>query len=180
MIMVLLNAVLHPRLRRFNLKKRQQSSKQKLVVLHLDCDDYAISIQQVIRVLPTLDIHGTFNDGHGLIQYQGKTMSVLDLGVLLFHKKPDLKPNYLLICQTDGGEEVAIPTDRLPKVLDVAEEQFTEVPASYRQGSLGFVLEKLVNLPEEQVLLYLNLDQLLAQAVTPSDSDSEEADAGQE
>ena len=176
--MLLLNAVLHPHLRRFNIKKRQQSSKQKLVVLHLDRDDYAISIQQVIRVLPTLDIHGTFNDGYGLIQYQGKTISVLDLGVLLFKKEPNLEPNYLLICQTHGSEEVAIPTDSLPKVLDVAEEQFAEVPPSYRQGSLGFVLEKLVNLPEEQVLLYFNLDQLLAQAMTQSDSDSEEADGG--
>ncbi|NMG58188.1 chemotaxis protein CheW [Geitlerinema sp. P-1104] len=177
--MVLLQAVLNPRLRRFNLKKRQQIRKQKLVILHLHQDKYAISIQQVIRVLSTLEIHGTFNYGHGLIQHQGETLAVLDLGVLLFQQEPELTPNYLIICQSHAGEEFAIPTHRLPQVLDVAEEQFAEVPPSYRQGPLGLALEKVVNLPEDQVLLYLNLDQLLAQAVAPSDPDSEEADGGE-
>lgn len=169
--MVILSAVLHPRLRRFNLKTRQRKLKQKLVILKFEQDEYGIPINQVIRVLPTAEIHGTFNYGHGLIQHQGKTISVLDLGVLLFNKTPNLEPNYLLICQNQSGEEFAIPTDRLPRVLDVAEEQLADVPTSYRQGPLGLALEKVVNLPEDQVLLYLNLDQLLALAMTGSNGD---------
>ncbi|MFO8041087.1 MAG: chemotaxis protein CheW [Sodalinema sp.] len=176
--MVILSAVLHPRLRRFNLKTRQRSLKQKLVVLNVEQDEYGIPINQVIRVLPTAEIHGTFNYGHGLIQNQGKTISVLDLGVLLFKNPPNLEPNYLLICQNQSGEEFAIPTDRLPRVLDVAEEQLADVPASYRQGPFGLALEKVVNLPEDQVLLYLNLEQLLALAVAESDPDVEPPKGG--
>ncbi|WP_159789312.1 chemotaxis protein CheW [Sodalinema gerasimenkoae] len=157
----MLSSTLHPNLRRFSINQHQRIPKEKLVIFKLENDSYGVSITQVVRVLPVSKIYGEFNEGRGLIQYEGQTIPVLHLELLLLHKTPTLTDEYLLICQLNSAETFAIPTPSLPSVLDVPKDNFCDVPEIYRRGPLGIAIEKVVNLPDEQVLLYLNLDHLL-------------------
>lgn len=157
----MLSSALHPHLRRFSTNRRQRTPKEKLVVFTLNNESYGIPITQVVRVLPASNIYGQFNEGRGLIQQDGQTIPVLDLDLFLFKRTPVSTECYLLICQLDSSETFAIPTSSLPSVLDVAKDNICDVPEAYRRGPLGEAIEKVVNLPDEQVLLYLNLDHLL-------------------
>lgn len=159
----MLSSALHPNLRRFNVNKHQRIPKEKLVVFKLENDSCGISITQVLRVLPVSKIYGEFNEGRGLIQHEGQTIPVLHLGILLLKKAPTSIDKYLLICQLNSAETFAMTAPSLPSVLDVPKDNFCDVPEVYRHGPLGMAIEKVVNLPDDQVLLYLNLDHLLHQ-----------------
>ncbi|MEB3886802.1 chemotaxis protein CheW [Lyngbya sp. CCY1209] len=172
-------------LHRFGVPKaRQRTPTQKLIAFELEGECYALPIARVVRVLHEFKVYGTFNRGRGLIKYQGETIPLIDLGVLLLDRDRPQVYHYSIICtpeetqcsvtnfsesirhnkKEDASERfqyIAIPIPELPRVLDVPESQFSDVPDSYRQGNLGSVIEKLIHPSEDDLFFYLNLEQLL-------------------
>lgn len=165
-------------------KARRRTPTQKLIAFELEGECYALPIARVVRVLHEFKVHGQFNRGRGLIRYQGETIPLLDLGVLLLDRDRPREYHYSIICmsgatqysvtnfsepighnrkeETTGRTQyIAIPTPELPTVLDVPEHQFSDVPDSYRRGNLGFAIEKLIHPSEDDLFFYLDLEHLL-------------------
>ncbi|MCT7987476.1 chemotaxis protein CheW [Laspinema olomoucense] len=155
--------------RRFHNKKAaiQRTPMRKLVIFEVAGETYAIAIERVQRVLTEFTTQGTLEDGRSLIKLDADLIILLDLSRLFFTPNPSQEQHsYLIVCTLTNGDRIGIPLQDLPAILDVPEDQFAEIPASYRQGREGknaapAAVEKIITTDAGTVAFYLNLDKLL-------------------
>jgi len=143
--------------------------KRKLVTFQLGQEKYAIAIERVQRVLPEFTHHGVLASGQSLIAERGQTITIVDLATFFVSSqetrdRAELR-HYLIICTLANREIFGIPVPEIPRVLEVLETEFSEVPALYRQGNYPAAIEKIICLPENQVMFYLNIDLLFPKMV---------------
>lgn len=155
--------------RRFQNKKAalQRTASRKLVSFQVAGETYAIAIERVQRIITDFTTQGTLEDGRSLVKLDGEVITLTDLSRLFMTRNPgEETPSYLIVCTGAQGDRLGIPLQALPAILDVPEDQFTEIPASYRQSRKGqnpapAAVEKLITTPDGTVAFYLNLDKLL-------------------
>jgi chemotaxis signal transduction protein len=134
--------------------------KRKLVTFQLGQEKYAIAIERVQRVLHEFTPQGVLNSGQSLIAEGGQTITIVDLAAFFVSSEELRARHYLMICTLASREIFGIPVPEIPKVVEVLETEFSEVPALYRQGNYPAAIEKIICLPENQIVFYLNIDQL--------------------
>ncbi len=148
--------------------------KRKLVTFQLGQEKYAIAIERVQRVLHEFTPQGVLTSGQSLMAEGGQPITIVDLATFFVSSeelrdwaKPSAKSDrhYLMICTLANREIFGIPVPEIPKVVEVLETEFSEVPALYRQGNYPAAIEKIICLPENQVIFYLNIDLLFSKTV---------------
>jgi purine-binding chemotaxis protein CheW len=139
--------------------------KRKLVTFQLGQEKYAIAIERVQRVLHEFTPHGVLTSGQSLIAEGGQTITIVDLATFFVSSEELRARHYLMICTLANREIFGIPVPEIPKVVEVLETEFSEVPALYRQGNYPAAIEKIICLPENQVIFYLNIDLLFPKTV---------------
>ncbi|HEY9837678.1 MAG TPA: chemotaxis protein CheW [Vampirovibrionales bacterium] len=154
--------------RRFHNKKAAARTRtHKLVIFEVAGETYAIAIERVQRVLTEFTTQGTLEGGRSLVKLDADLITLLDLSSLFVTPKTyQAEPSYLIVCTLTNGDRIGIPLQNLPAILDVPEDKFAEIPASYRQGQAGknaapAAVEKIITTTAGIVAFYLNLDKLL-------------------
>ncbi|MCT7983320.1 chemotaxis protein CheW [Laspinema sp. A4] len=155
--------------RRFHNKKAaiQRTPTRKIVLFEVAGETYAIAIEQVQRVLTEFTTQGTVQGGRSLVKLDADLITLLDLSQLFVTPKDSQEEHsYLIVCTVTNGDRIGIPLQELPAILDVPEDKFVEIPASYRQGKDGknaapAAVEKIITTDAGTVAFYLNLDKLL-------------------
>jgi len=139
--------------------------KRKLVTFQLGQEKYAIAIERVQRVLHEFTPHGVLASGQSLIAEGGQTITIVDLATFFVSSEELHNRHYLMICTLANREIFGIPVPEIPKVVEVLETELSEVPALYRQGNYPAAIEKIICLPENQIVFYLNIDLLFPKMV---------------
>jgi chemotaxis signal transduction protein len=155
--------------RRFYHKKSSvhRTPTRKLVVFKSGGETYAIAIERVQRILTEFTTQGTLESGRSLVKLDADLITLLDLSKLFISlDSPQTPPSYLIVCTVTNGDRIGIPVQDLPAILDIPEDQFAEIPASYRQGrdvknAAPAAVEKIITNEAGRVAFYLNLDKLL-------------------
>lgn len=155
--------------RRFHNKKAAiaRTPTRKLVIFEVAGETYAIAIERVQRVLTEFTTQGTLEGGRSLVKIDADLITLLDLSQLFVtSNKSHEDPDYLIVCTLTNGDRLGIPVHDLPAILDIFEDKFEDIPASYRQGREGqksapAAVEKIITTAAGTVAFYLNLDKLL-------------------
>lgn len=148
--------------RRFQTKQKgiARITTRKLVVFKVGQDQYAIPLERVRIILKEFTPVGSLKTGYSLVRYQEQVVTVVDLSVFFIQMPAQLEYQYLIICTLPSQEYLGIPIPQMPSILDVAPEEFSEIPPLYRQGDLPPPIEKVIHSPQGGELFYLNLDSL--------------------
>jgi len=159
---------------------------RKLITFRLGEDRYAIPIEKVLRVLDKFIPRAALKSGRSLVKEQEQIITLLDPSILLLtsvarpgkdsdsdvalaerQEQETSDRSYLIVCtlkqktEEETVEYIGIPIPEVPKVLEVAEDKFGEVPESYREGNLSPAVEQIINVSEDEVVFYLNLERFL-------------------
>ncbi len=154
---------------RFSSKKQQikRTPTRKLITFRLGEDRYAIPIEKVLRVLDKFTPRAVLKSGRSLVKEQEQIITLLDPSILLLSSEETSDRSYLIVCtlqqktEEETVEYIGIPIPEVPKVLEAAEDKFGEVPEFYREGNLSPAVEKIINVSEDEVVFYLNLERFL-------------------
>ncbi len=160
---------------RFQSKKKstQRIPTHKLITFKLGSEEYAVPIEKVLRVLEKFTPRAALKSGRSLVKEQEQMITLLDPSLLLLNSPEKSDRSYLIVCtlksphlanpkidNKESVEYIGIPIPEVPKVLEIAEDKFGEVPEFYRQGNLSAAVEKIINISEEEIIFYLNLESL--------------------
>jgi chemotaxis signal transduction protein len=146
--------------RRFRSKKELtiRTQSRKLLAFEMGREKYAIPIERVQRVIPEFRPYGVLSTGESLVRHQEETIAVIDVSKLFVSSNTETDRNYLIICYGKEKELLGIPLPEMPKILEIGEDKFGEIPESYRQN-LYPAVEKLIHSPNGVEFFYLNLDK---------------------
>ncbi len=146
--------------RRFRNQKQGnlRSPARKFVSFDLGSVYYAVPIERVQRVIKDFNPYGFLDSGNSLVRHQEELISLINLSKIFPGSRSIADCNYLIVCTFNKGESLGIPIPDMPKILEVSEEQFCEIPLLYRQDKLPAAVEKLIRAPDGSEVFYLNLD----------------------
>lgn len=146
--------------RRFRSKKQAtvRVSPKKFVSFELGNIYYAVPIERVERIVKNFNAYGTLPNGSSLLRHQEELITIINLSTI-FPSSPSLAEcKYLIICTLNKSDRLGIPLPDMPKILEITEESFCEIPELYRQQQLPPVIEKLIRAPDGSEVFYLNFD----------------------
>lgn len=146
--------------RRFRSKKKGavRTPPRKLISFELGNVNYAVSIEKVQRVVKDFNPYGFLDSGQSLVRHQEELITLINLSKI-FPSSPSIADcNYLIVCSLNKSDRLGIPIPDMPKILEISEESFCEIPELYRQQQLPPVIEKLIRAPDGSEVFYLNLD----------------------
>ena len=92
------------------------------------------------------------------MRHQEKLITLINLSKIFPSSRSIADCNYLIVCTFNEGDRLGIPIPDMPKILEIPEESFCEIPELYRQQQLPPVIEKLIRAPDGSEVFYLNLD----------------------
>ncbi|MEG4519608.1 MULTISPECIES: chemotaxis protein CheW [unclassified Microcoleus] len=146
--------------RRFRSNKQAtvRVSPKKFVSFELGNIYYAVPIERVERIVKNFNAYGILPNGNSLLRHQEELITIINLSTI-FPSSPSLSEcKYLIICTLNKSDRLGIPIPDMPKILEISEESFCEIPELYRQQQLPPVIEKLIRAPDGSEVFYLNLD----------------------
>ncbi|TAF01272.1 MAG: chemotaxis protein CheW [Oscillatoriales cyanobacterium] len=148
--------------RRFRNQKQTnaRSPARKLVSFDLGSVYYAVPIERVQRVVKDFNPYGFLDSGNSLVRHQEELITLIDLSKIFKLTKSMADCNYLIVCTFNQGDRLGIPIPDMPKILEISEAAFCEIPLLYRQQQLPAAVEKLISAPDGSEVFYLNLDLL--------------------
>jgi chemotaxis signal transduction protein len=146
--------------RRFRSKKqgKVRTPPRKLVSFELGNVYYAVPIERVQRVVKDFNPYGFLDSGQSLVRHQEELIALINLSKIFPSSRSIADCNYLIVCTLNKSDRLGIPIPDMPKILEVSEEQFCEIPQLYRQDQLPPAVEKLIRAPDGSEVFYLNLD----------------------
>ena len=146
--------------RRFRSKKpgSVRTPPQKLVSFELGNVYYAVPIEKVQRVVKDFNPYGFLDSGQSLVRHQEELITLINLSKIFPSSRSIADCNYLIVCSFNQSDRLGIPIPDMPKILEISEESFCEIPELYRQQQLPLVIEKLIRAPDGSEVFYLNLD----------------------
>ncbi|WP_373533973.1 chemotaxis protein CheW [Microcoleus sp.] len=150
-----------------NYNRRFRSQKQgavrtpprKLLSFELGNVNYAVPIEKVQRVVKDFNPYGFLDSGQSLVRHQEELITLINLSKIFPSSRTLTDFNYLIVCSLNKSDRLGIPIPDMPKILEVTEESFCEIPELYRQQQLHPVIEKLIRAPDGSEVFYLNLDR---------------------
>ena len=148
--------------RRFRSKKQAtvRIAPKKFVSFELGKIYYAVPIERVERIVKNFKAYGLLPNGNSLLRHQEELITIINLSTI-FPSSPSLAEcKYLIICILNKSDRLGIPLPDMPKILEITEESFCEIPELYRQQQLPPVIEKLIRAPDGSEVFYLNFDLL--------------------
>ncbi|MBD2185961.1 chemotaxis protein CheW [Planktothrix sp. FACHB-1355] len=157
--------------RRFRSKRNLPTRipTHKLLCFQLGNERYAIPIDRVLHVLNEFTPHGVIESDmpnstlrdRSLVKYKDEIITLIYPSQLFLSSRDDRERQYLIVCTLKEGERFAIPVPEIPTVLQVAEDNFGEVPELYDRGNLPPAIEKVIQSSDNNIVFYLNLDKLV-------------------
>mgnify|MGYP006336082067 FL=1 len=146
--------------RRFRSKKQGnvRTPARKLVSFQLGNVYYAVPIERVQRVVKDFNPYGFLDSGQSLVRHQEELIALINLSKIFPSSRSIADCNYLIVCTLNKSDRLGIPIPDMPKILEISEEQFCEIPQLYRQDQLPSAVEKLIRAPDGSEVFYLNLD----------------------
>ncbi|MEG4231047.1 chemotaxis protein CheW [Microcoleus sp. Pol11C3] len=146
--------------RRFRSKKQAtvRIAPKKFVSFEIGNIYYAVPIERVERIVKNFNSYGTLPSGNSLLRHQEELITIINLSTI-FPSSPSISEyKYLIICTLNKSDRLGIPLPDMPKILEITEESFCEIPELYRQQQLPPVIEKLIRAPDGSEVFYLNFD----------------------
>ncbi|MEP6518660.1 chemotaxis protein CheW [Microcoleus vaginatus] len=146
--------------RRFRSKKQAtvRIAPHKFVSFELGNIYYAVPIERVERIVKNFKTYGILPNGNSLLRHQEELITIINLSKI-FPSSPSIAEcKYLIICTLNKSDRLGIPLPDMPKILEITEESFCEIPELYRQQQLPPVIEKLIRAPDGSEVFYLNFD----------------------
>lgn len=149
--------------RRFRTKHEElpRIPTEKFLVFNLGNERYAIPLLRVLRVAKEFIPQGVLVSGRSLVKAQNETIVIFDMARLFSSASHLSDCHFLIVCCLDDGGKLGFPIPDMPAILEVAHNQFSQVPELYRQGELSTAVERLIHV-SESVIFYLNIDKLVA------------------
>ncbi|MCW6051203.1 chemotaxis protein CheW [Microcoleus sp. A2-C5] len=146
--------------RRFRSKKQGavRTPPRKLISFELGNVNYAVSIEKVQRVVKDFNPYGFLNSGQSLVRHQEELITLINLSKIFPSSRSIADCNYLIVCSLNKSDRLGIPIPDMPKILEISEESFGEIPELYRKQQLPPVIEKIIRAPDGSEVFYLNLD----------------------
>ena len=146
--------------RRFRSKKQGtvRTPPRKLVAFELGNVRCAVAIERVLRVVKDFNPYGFLEGGQSLVRHQEEPIALINLSKIFASSRSIADCNYLIVCTLNKSDRLGIPIPDMPKILEVSEDNFCEIPELYRQNQLPAAVEKLVRSPDGSEVFYLNLD----------------------
>ena len=145
--------------RRFRSKKQGyvRVSSKKMVSFELGNVYYAVPIERVERIVKEFNSYGMLPSGNSLVRHQEELITMINLSTIFPSSRTIVDCNYLIICTLNKSDRLGFPIPDMPKILEISEESFCEIPELYRQQQLPPVIEKLIRAPDGSEVFYLNL-----------------------
>ncbi|MEG4502701.1 chemotaxis protein CheW [Microcoleus sp. F6_B4] len=146
--------------RRFRSKKQVtvRIAPKKIVSFELGNIYYAVPIERVERIVKNFNAYASLPNGNSLLRHQEELITIISLSKI-FPSSPSIAEcKYLIICTLNKSDRLGIPLPDMPKILEITEESFCEIPELYRQQQLPPVIEKLIRAPDGSEVFYLNFD----------------------
>lgn len=136
--------------------KNESTELLRLVVFNVADYWLGMPISSVIKVIPCPPMVSNNNQGISMIRIGHHSITVVDL-YFRFNKQTIPDPQFLILTFTSRREVFAIPTDRVPGMVEVPLESIVPLPPSYRQvDALGLASHIAVVEQEEEVFsIYL-------------------------
>lgn len=131
--------------RRFRNKKQQAEriGTRKLVCFTWANEQFAIAIESTQHIVKGFTPYGSLENGYSLVRHNHETITLIDFSKI-FSTQVNIQPaDYLIIC-TINFQKIGIAVSHLPRILEVAETQFTEIPAIYQQKLQVQAIESLI------------------------------------
>ena len=146
--------------RRFRSKKQGavRTAPRKLVAFELGNVYYAVPIERVQRVVKDFNPYGFLDSGQSLVRHQEELITLINLSKIFPSSRSIADCNYLIVCSLNKSDRLGIAIPDMPKILEIAEESFCEIPELYRKQQLPPVIEKLIRAPDGSEVFYLNLE----------------------
>ena len=146
--------------RRFRSKKQGtlRTPPRKLVSFELGNIYYAVPIERVQRVVKDFHAYGFLNNGQSLVRHQEELITLINFSKIFPSSRSIADCKYLIICSLNKSDRLGIPIPNMPKILEISEERFCEIPQLYRQQELPPVIEKLIRAPDGSEVFYINFD----------------------
>ena len=149
-----------------NYNRRFRSQKQgtvritpkKFVSFELGNVYYAVPIERVERIVKDFNSYGILPNGNSLVRHQEELITLINLSKIFPSDGCRLDSNYLIVCTLNKNERLGLPIPDMPKILEICEESFCEIPELYRKQQLPAVIEKLIRAPDGSEVFYLNVD----------------------
>ena len=142
----------------------------KLLVFPIGSLNSALSIDTVQKVVNYSNITSSGLTHYGLVNIEGKEITVIDLHQKLFNTPEELTAEdkkYLLLSQNSRGETFGILIKNSPELYDVAVENIRKLPSSYRKAdtlkiaSHVFLMESDPESEEKKTVFILDPDELI-------------------
>jgi chemotaxis signal transduction protein len=146
--------------RRFRSKKQGtlRTPARKLVSFELGNVYYAVPIERVQRIVKDFNPYGFLDSGQSLVRHQEELITLINLSKIFSSSRSIADSNYLIVCTFNNSDHLGIPVPNMPKILEITEDNFCEIPELYRQNQLPPPVEKLIRSPDGSEVFYLNLD----------------------
>lgn len=146
--------------RRFRSKKQAtvRIAPKKFVSFELGNIYYAVPIERVERIVKNFNPYGILPNGNSLLRHQEELITIINLSTIFPSSQSIAECKYLIICTLNKSDRLGIPIPDMPKILEITEESFCEIPELYRQQQLPPVIEKLIRAPDGSEIFYLNFD----------------------
>lgn len=126
----------------------------RLIVFEVAGYWLALPITAVIKVIPCPAIISNNNQGIGMVNLGSAVVSVVDLQ-FRFTSKSLVDPQFLILTFSQRREVFAIPTDRVPGMVEASLEQILPLPPAYRQVDALGLCSHMAVLEQEKVTIYL-------------------------
>jgi hypothetical protein len=98
---------------------------------------FALPVESIIRVAPTPQELGNFNQGIAMVNIGQEMVTVIDLCYRVMPDRPTTKDDrkFLIFFQTTIGEDCAIAVTNFPLLLDMPITSVRPIPTAYRQAN---------------------------------------------
>jgi chemotaxis signal transduction protein len=95
---------------------------------------FALPLEAIVKIVRCPDL-GTFKRGISIVEFEGQTVTVVDLCYRLAPERPGNLSDrqFLMLLQTHSGDLCAIPVAKFPELLDLPVTTVRPIPAAYRQ-----------------------------------------------
>ena len=145
--------------RRFRSNKQAtvRVSPKKFVSFELGNIYYAVPIERVERIVKDFNSYAVLPSGNSLVRHQEELVTIINLSKIFPSSRSIADCNYLIVCTLNKSDRLGIPVPDMPKILEISEESFCEIPELYRKQQLPPVIEKLIRSPDGSEVFYLNL-----------------------
>jgi chemotaxis signal transduction protein len=141
------------------------TGSHKLVIFQLGNEHYGLPLQCVQGIFNRFKQQCDLDNGHCLMQFQDKPLTLLDSACLLSGDHDAKSCDYLIVCAIANGNTIGIPLPELPRVCEVAGNQLQPIPESYRQAGFPAAIAALIYIAGDRELYVLDLEQLWASAL---------------